>query len=634
MEVFFFELAPGTSEKRLDKYLGEKLRFFGIQHFIFEKKRRNNFAILTLLDVVNGERFLQAYSDNGKGLFLDKPFRCKRNRYKADPYKLRSMEKRLTDLAKKTLIAHGPPTVKQFVGSSVSCGVWDYPDGNLTFVPSFMILRPLRIYFGKKELAVIVDPIDRSFGERELRIGIDYSSIHGLTSANMQDSSIMLTLYYSPKFYKEGQELTNGVHADPALSEMNRLTNGLFRSLRLDMPPRPPKRIRISALNNRHAMVASSCYVYALKLSPDHIQAIKNLLHRKTFLPDIVVWPFWNGSRSSARVGSYRDLVNLLQNSLQHVDFSIRFQLQRLAQNLYLLPHIVDRLIPKVLEFEQNRGVEATVYALQQFSKRIDYAGAASEADLFTISNLEALLNAQDDSYDTLSPFALARRYSHLVLIHRARITPTSVYLEGPYAETKNAILDRYPDFALQYFLRVTFEDENGEPLRYEPNVDLSEIHSSRFRSILDGNINVAGRKFMFLGFSHSSLRDQSCWFCAPFIKDGSLVYGRALINELGDFTAIRSPAKCAARIGQAFTDLNDNVHLARTAIRRIADVERSDRCFSDGCSVASEAVFRKLWKGYKPGASKPKLFQIRYGGIIALVSQFRSTPLLTVAQV
>ena len=161
----------------------------------------------------------------------------------------------------------------------------------------------------------------------------------------------------------------------------------------------------------------------------------------------------------------------------------------------------------------------------------------------------------------------------------------------------------------------MTFEDENGEPLRYEPNCDLSEIHNTRFKHVLDNSIDILGQKFMFLGFSHSSLRDQSCWFCAPFIREGSLVYGRVLINELGDFTAIRSPAKCAARIGQAFTDLNDNVPLARATIRKIADVERSGRCFSDGCSTASEAVFQKLWKGFKPGASKPKLFQIRFGG-------------------
>ena len=371
MEVFFHGLAPGTSEKRLEKYLGEKLRFFGIQHFLFEKKRRSNCAILTLLDAVNGERFLQAYSRNGSGLFLDKQFRCAPSRNKPDHFKLRSIEKRLIDQAKKARkTAPGPPTVKQFDGFAVSCGVWDYPEDVLTYVPSFMLLRPLRVYFGKKELVVIVEPLDRSTRETELRIGIDYSSIHGLTRASMQDPSILLTLYWTPRFYRvlslEDQESSGANKLQANIVSADRLANDLRRVLQLDRPSRPPrpKRIRISALDSRHAAVASQCYVYALKLSEEHLQMITNLIHRKTFLPDLVVWPFRNASPSSLRNTSFRDLVDLLQNSL-NIDFSIRFQLQRLAQNLYLLPHVVYRLTPKIIEFAERFGVESTVYALQ-----------------------------------------------------------------------------------------------------------------------------------------------------------------------------------------------------------------------------------------------------------------------------
>ena len=423
MEVFFHGLAPNTSEKRVEKYLGEKLRLFSIQHFLFEKKRRSNCAVLTLLDVVNGERFLQAYSQSRTGLFLDKQFRCAPSRNKPDQFKLRSIEKRLIDQAKKARkTTHGPPTLKQFDGYALSCGVWDYPDDVLTYVPSFMHIRPLRIYFGKKELVVLVDPSDKSSGETELRIGIDYSSIHGLTSANTQDPSILLTLYHPPRFYKV-PSLEDLEPSRANQSDMDRLTNDLRRALHLGKPPRPPKRVRIPALNNRHAAVASQCYVYALTMSPEHVEMIRNLIHRKRFLPDLVVWPFRNASSSSLQNISFRDLVNQLQTKFQNIDFGIRFQLQRLAQNLYLPPHVVHRLIPKVQEFESKLGTESTVSALQQFSKRIEYAGPASDATLFTISNLEALLNAQDDSYDSLSAFALARRYSHLVLIHRASRT-------------------------------------------------------------------------------------------------------------------------------------------------------------------------------------------------------------------
>ena len=617
MEVFFHGLAQTTSEKRLRKYLSEKLRLFGIELFECEKKRRKTFATITLLDHFNGERFLKAYSEGG-GLFLDKNFRCARSRNKPDPFKVRHLKTLLDDEAKKPKkIANGPPSVKQFGGTTISCGVWDYPDGSLTYVPYFMQLKPIRVFFGRKELVVMVDYLN-SDQDSQLRMDVEYSSIHGLICPNMQDPSIMLTLYNSPRFYRvptyETQPLLNNPMGNPTNSGLDLLASHIHHALRIS-DLRLSKRLRVVGLNANHEKVVGGCNVYQLKLSPEHVQAIRNLLRRKTFLPDIVNWPFrWITSPSFTYV-SHQDLVSSLQNQYQDLDFAIKFQLQRLSQNLYLLPRVVKDLIPTIIKFERQRGVEATVYALHEMSKRIEFAGPETEAEFFDIKNLKKLLEAQDDSNDSLSPFALVRQYSHLVLVHRARVTPTAIYLEGPFAETKNSVLDSYSDFAFKYFLRASFEDENGEPLKREYNVDCTVIHDLRFKHILDAKIPIAGRQFDFLGFSHSSLREQSCWFCAPFIKDGSLVWRSLLIDKLGDFTGIRSPAKCAARIGQAFTDLNDTVPLTRTAIRRVSDIERNGRCFSDGCSTASLAVFRKLWKSYKAGA-KPTLFQIRYAGM------------------
>lgn len=133
MEVFLFGLPPTTTEKRLTKYLSEKLKLFGIEIFKCEKTRRSGCATVTLLDKVNGERFLQFYTNNGGKLVLEKPFKCARSKHQADEFKLRCLEKRITDKANKVRKgAPGPPTLKQFSGSSVSCGVWDYPAGNLT----------------------------------------------------------------------------------------------------------------------------------------------------------------------------------------------------------------------------------------------------------------------------------------------------------------------------------------------------------------------------------------------------------------------------------------------------------------------------------------------------------------------
>lgn len=509
MEVFFFGLHPDLTEKRLSKYLAEKFRPFGINHFQCEKKRRGNSATAIILDAVNGERFLQAYTVQGGKLVLEKPFRCNRSRYAVDPIKLRCLEKKVIDQAKKTVkVGQGPPTVKQFVGSSISCGTWDYLGSNLTFLPQFMMVRPLRVYFGRKQLVIMVDRIQKSLGQSELRFDIDYSSIQSLTCADTRDSAITLTLYNSPKFYKipprEGQSASE-------VDELTRLfRNTLGKSPRPGPSLRPPKRIRTSGLDHKHASVAGRCYVYQLKLSLDHVQAIRALLHRKTFLPDIANWPFRVTPVPQPGTTMTLDhLVRFLEHSCYNLEFAVKFQLQRLAQNSYLLPHIVLRLIPTVIDYHKKCGFEATVNALQQMSKEIPYAGPESEAKMFTVKALGCLLTEQNESNDIISPFTLVRRYSHLVLIHRARVTPTTIHLEGPCLETKNSVLDIYSQFALSHFLRVSFQDENGEPLKFENNVELTEIHGSVFKRILDSGIEIAGQTFKFLGFSHSSLREQ-----------------------------------------------------------------------------------------------------------------------------
>jgi hypothetical protein len=97
--------------------------------------------------------------------------------------------------------------------------------------------------------------------------------------------------------------------------------------------------------------------------------------------------------------------------------------------------------------------------------------------------------------------------------------------------------------------------EEDGGSVRYDPRASQERVFHERFKQVLDGNILIAGRGFSFLGFSHSSLRAQSCWFMAPMFLGGTFWLPEHILRELGNFSSIRIPAKCAARIGQNFTD-------------------------------------------------------------------------------
>ena len=109
----------------------------------------------------------------------------------------------------------------------------------------------------------------------------------------------------------------------------------------------------------------------------------------------------------------------------------------------------------------------------------------------------------------------------------------------------------------------------------------------------------------------------------APFNLDRDVVHARSIIQDLGDFSQIRSPAKCAARIGQAFSQTFSSVQLPPATIRTdFPDIKRNGRNFSDGVGTLSPSVLRMIWDAYAMSrASKPTLFQVRIGGKVKQIA-------------
>ena len=194
-------------------------------------------------------------------------------------------------------------------------------------------------------------------------------------------------------------------------------------------------------------------------------------------------------------------------------------------------------------------------------------------------------------------------------------MTPAGIYLYGPEPESNNRVLRKYSKHH-EYFIRVQFTDEDGLPVRYNSEVS-NELIYTRFRKVLNEGIGIAGRQFAFLGFSHSSLRTQSCWFVAPFIENETLLHDRMLIQGLGDFSNIRCPAKCAARIGQAFSDTPSAITLDPGVIKQMDDVKRNGRVSSDGVGTVSASLLKKTHDALpRAKGSRPTLLQIRYSGM------------------
>lgn len=207
------------------------------------------------------------------------------------------------------------------------------------------------------------------------------------------------------------------------------------------------------------------------------------------------------------------------------------------------------------------------------------------------------------------------RAQKNLTPVYKVQVTPTGFTLHGPSHEATNRVLRRYPEHT-EYFVRVQFTEEDGSDLRFNPRVSLRNVYD-HFRSTSKKGIEIGGRVYTFLGFSHSSLRSHSAWFIAPFLYRGVWHDYFQVISYLGDFGSIRSPARCAARIGQAFSETPYAIEYSTNGIigTLVKDIEHHGRVFTDGVGMISQEV-NDLIRGALPQQmSDSTCYQVRLGG-------------------
>lgn len=227
---------------------------------------------------------------------------------------------------------------------------------------------------------------------------------------------------------------------------------------------------------------------------------------------------------------------------------------------------------------------------------------------------------------DLAADFASEGARNNLTWVYRAQVSPTGLTLHGPELEAKNRILRRFPDH-VDHFLRVQFSDEDGQNLKFNPKASNDNIYE-RFKGVFKGGFAIGGRHYVFLGFSHSSLRSHSAWFMAPFVFESTLQTYFTVISQLGRFNNIYSPARCAARIGQAFSETPFAVDLTANEVSDhvISDITRVDdhgkeSVFTDGVGMISPEVVELIQQAMPQRKSFPTCFQIRWGGAKGMVA-------------
>lgn len=241
-------------------------------------------------------------------------------------------------------------------------------------------------------------------------------------------------------------------------------------------------------------------------------------------------------------------------------------------------------------------------------------------------------LEKEYQRYSTNSSIPLSSTISldkGLVYVHRVQVTPSRIYFCGPEVNLSNRVLRNFADDT-DNFLRVSFLDENMDKLHLFDLISRSSIIDveretklhQRVLSTLKNGISIGDKKFEFLAYSSSQLRDNSVWMFAS--RKGLTAYD--IRKWMGDFHEIRNVAKYAARLGQSFSSSRDTVSVGRNEIEIIPDIEfkrgEIKYCFSDGIGKISYELAQEVAEqcGFMDH-NVPSAFQIRYGGYKGVVA-------------
>lgn len=640
MELLIRNLPDQITEKQIEQFFRPFLKTLDINIFECRKLRKGGFATITIADSRKAERFLNLYGQptgsrgfgaaKGKLEYRTKPIYCSRSRNDPDPFLLQSMEneeRKLKEAAKyQNAKPNKGPLKRKFETSSLDCGHWDYVNGSLTFMSHFQENRVGQMFFGRRSL--IIDLLPQQYplvlGQR---LEIAYIIIESFIIGDLGAPSLTFSLYEAPRLFQDNEPV-----------DLTAQLLALNLNLRPNQKPLPGRR-RVSALGGRHESIVSSCLCYRFHLENySDLQSLQ-ALRRLTHIPQSTRWNTNKILRFDFSFWMSHLVSMLASEKCDKLSFGVKFQFQRLAQNGFLPPKTVLELLSGVVDNCSGRNDAIMVASLRKFFNQLEYPGPGLDASELSVNTLIKKLAQNQELVERELLFSprFYEQYEHIALVHKAMVTPTGIYLSGPEPEVKNRVIRKYSKFS-SYFLQVSFLEEDGQTLRYSSVASNEDIYHRRFKSVLEDVIYIAGRSYevftlrksylclscvcqktehlQFLGFSHSSLRAQTCWFMAPFTLDKEELRASVVISRLGDFSKIRSPAKCAARIGQAFSQTFSSVSLPKEAFRLIPDVERNKRVFSDGVGTCSDSVMRMIWKEYAQSSElKPNVFQIRYAG-------------------
>jgi hypothetical protein len=606
MEVHVRNVPVQSNDKSLRNCLKPWFAKLSIQDVDCQKGQGKPFASLTFLSIDDGQKFLARHGQV-KALgrerlmkravemikFQGSPIYFEKSKREASPFLLRSLRRESEERAKQNPAAKNRYDLARFnkepirlASTSVAVGSWDVEESEVVFSPQITWNVRGTAVFGQRVMILTLDS--------GIRLDFRYTSTLEVTTQDGNDPAVTFTMWEVPRFFEK-------VVDDPIEELLARLGLGQRPppSSPMDRLRRKgPDRFRLPFIDPQHESIAGCCLVYRITLERyqyTHSNMVVELgglmesLKHTSGMPVVLHQTTRVASFPKVYAKGLTELRGWLASSSCQLSFGLKFQIQILAQDGYLSPFTVLKLLPVFIELSQRCKTNVVVSATRKFANSISYHRPETDAADFDVQTLSKTLRECRDAAEKemKGGYEAAVVSENVATIHRARVTPSTIRLHGPEPESNNRVLRRYP-YHHDHFLRVQFCDEDGQPVRFNPRVSNERILRGRFKDIFKSGIKIAERCYTFLGYSHSSLRAQSVWFYNPFVFEGRLQIYHIIIEDLGNFVDIQCPAKCAARIGQTFSDTRTAVGIDLRHVREVPDVERNGRTFSDGVGTSA----------------------------------------------
>ncbi|KAH9940437.1 RdRP-domain-containing protein [Epithele typhae] len=306
----------------------------------------------------------------------------------------------------------------------------------------------------------------------------------------------------------------------------------------------------------------------------------------------------------AAELAPHRSQIEVEQRDFFHPDrlatarewmsrfaWPIRFQLEALLSNSLVTTRDLYHLSVHIEDLVNKRPALAVDFLRRLSTRLLTRGSSETVVDCFRVAlETEAADSAALSDGDKGPDFLGSVKSAHAV------VTPSRVLLAGPYDTQSNRIVRRYYEYR-EYFIRVEFREENKMTLRWPKEVNAASLIEGRFGDILKNGLDVAGRRFYFLGWSMSGLGEHTTWFMAEFDHptEGRVTAER-IRQGLGDFTKCQKiPSKYAARLAQAFSSTSPSVRIRYDQVEEIPDLGEKYK-HTDGQGTISSALADLIW--------------------------------------